>query len=403
MSINKGINLPKAKKTNINLIKKVIYQYSPISRAEIATLLGLVPATITNNVAHLIEEGLVREVASEAVDETIIGRRPIMLETVPDYTYFIGLEISPRGLYMVITDLNGNLVIEKHTQLKIGEYDETMNAIYREVDAFILESGMDSDRIHAMGFGIPGIVNHKTGELKSTAWITWTNHHIERDLKNYFGMPVVVDNNVTTRAIAEGLFEDNRAESFAYLFVSQGIACPLMIKNSILSRKVAGAGELGHMAIEVDGPQCPRCGDYGCLDLYAAEVGIINRAKEKCAANQCNILKNIVEKRHKFGIEEVMEAAGEGDEEVLEILDSAVKYLAIGICNVIKFISPEMVVVDAYIMSNEAIKSKFLEYVDIHLSQNRWGKVEFVFKAFNAYGGALSAAGNAINQFIFNS
>ena len=402
MALLKGINLPEAKRRNINLIKKVIYQYSPISRAEIASMLSLTSATITNNVTTLINDGLVREIETETTEPNNVGRKPIMIEIVPDYNYVVGVEISPKGVFMAACDLTGKVLHKQRVEMQDDEYFHSINFLCESVEKFISGSRISKNKLLGVGVGIPGVIDHTTGEFKSRAWAVWKNHDIEKDLSQHLGLPVLVDNNVTARAVAEGLFDRTRPGTFAYLFVSRGIACPLMIQSSILSRKVAGAGELGHMSIETDGPLCPRCGDYGCLDLYAAEIGIIEKSIRAIKEGRSSMLAQI-ENPEEITISEVLDAARNGDEAIIEILDSAVKYLAIGICNIIKFICPELVVVDAYIMSLETLKDKFLDYVDVHLSQNSWGSVEFVFKPYDAYGGAVSAAGNAINHFVLDT
>lgn len=402
MTIQKGINLPAAKKRNINLIKKMIYQFSPISRAEIANMLSLTPATITNNVAILIADGLVRELESDN-EENNVGRKPIMLEFVSNSSYIIGLEISPKGFFLSLCNVKGEVLHKKRTEVIIEAYEKTVDDVCQIINAFIDESTIPKEEISAIGLGMPGLIDHNSGHFMSSAWEVWKNHDIQKDLQDKIGLQVLVDNNVTARAVAEGLFNKDRPSTFAYLFVSRGIACPLTIQSSVLNRKITGSGELGHMSIEVNGLKCPRCGDYGCLDLYAAEVGIIEKSANAIQNGETTILYKSKEDLRQLTIEEILEAGRQGDEKILEILDSAVKYLSIGICNVIKYISPEMVIVDAYIMTFEPLKSKFLGYVDFHLSQNRWGEVQFLFKPYDAYGGAVSSAGNAINHFLLSN
>ena len=85
--VEKGGNLPLIKQKNLSLIKKVIYQYSPISRIEIAQRLSLTSPTITTSVNPMIAQGLLRELPAfrNGQDaERTPGRRPVMLEFVPE-------------------------------------------------------------------------------------------------------------------------------------------------------------------------------------------------------------------------------------------------------------------------------------------------------------------------------
>lgn len=400
----KGINLPQAKKRNLSLIKEVIYQYAPISRMEISEILSLTPATITNNVNLLIETGLVHEVVSiGSANETTVGRKPIMLSYIQDARYAFGIEISPRGFFYLLCNLNGEVIKKGRIRMDHKDFTECLAGIEKTVNALKSEYNLSLDKIAGLGLGLPGFIDQKTGYLRNNVWISWKNRDIKKELTQCLGMPVCIDNNATVRAISEGFLEKNRPASFAYLFISRGIACPIMIQNSALSHKVAGAGEIGHMAIDIHGDKCDWCGDYGCLNTFTGETGIRRKCAAALSKNTESIMKLSAVNPENPTIEEIYAAAEQEDAMVWEILDQAARYLAIGICNVIKFISPELVVVDAYIMGLEKLRHKFLNYIDQHLAEGRWGDVKFVFKDFDEYSGAVGAAGYAIKSFVIEN
>lgn len=404
MPTKKGINLPQVKKRNLSLIKEIIYQYSPISRANVAEMLSLTPATITNNVSLLIESSLVREISLDDIpEENGVGRRPIMLEFIAESSYVIGIEISPRGVFLCLCNAIGNVIGQKKIKINYLNYEQCICDVASNIEVLIEDSKVPRNMITSIGVGIPGFIDHKTGFIKNGIWKEWQDKHVELDLHQKTGISVCIDNNATVRAVAEALFDKNRSATFAYLFVSRGICCPLMIqKNSDVSRMIAGSGELGHMSIDINGPKCEWCGDYGCLNTFTGESGIRKRCAEAIAMNADTILKDFAVNPENPTIEEIVLAALKEDKIVNDILDNAIKYLATGICNIIKFISPEMVIVDAYIMTIDQLKNKFLEYVEIHLAHDRWGEVKFIFKPFNEYGGAIGSAAYAIKSFIID-
>ncbi|MBI2851774.1 MAG: ROK family protein [Chloroflexi bacterium] len=52
------------------------------------------------------------------------------------------------------------------------------------------------------------------------------------------------------------------------------------MKNLIyitVSTGIGGAGEIGHMTIEVDGPRCA-CGNTGCLEVLASGTAVAREA-----------------------------------------------------------------------------------------------------------------------------
>ena len=93
----KGANLPMLKQRNNALVKKIIYQRSPISRSEIAQQLHLTAPTITACVNPLISAGLLLEsiVENPVSDDRPLGRRPALLEFVRDAYRLCGVELGP--------------------------------------------------------------------------------------------------------------------------------------------------------------------------------------------------------------------------------------------------------------------------------------------------------------------
>ena len=73
----KGSNLTIVKEKNLRLIRRILYEKSPISRAEIAQQMELSLPTITTNVARLLSAGILRELQTDA-DSSAPGRRPVL-------------------------------------------------------------------------------------------------------------------------------------------------------------------------------------------------------------------------------------------------------------------------------------------------------------------------------------
>ncbi len=404
MAVRRGINHTQAKKRNLAYIKEIIYQNSPVSRGEIADMLTLTPATITNNVALLLESGLVHEIHSDDIPEdSSVGRRPIMLEFVAEAKYIIGVEISPRGIFLSICNVCAEIIHESKIDGDFVNYKKTLSGVAAFIEASIMQAGIPRDKIAGIGVSAPGFIDRDTGYIRYGFLPEWENKNMAKDLSELVKLEVCVDNNASVRAIAEGLLEKNRPATFAYLFVSKGIACPLMIQNSVLSRRVTGAGEIGHMVIDVHGKKCERCGNYGCLETFAGEDAIKNECAEAIAKKAGTILTKIAADPKNPTIKEITIAASEGDKVVNDILENAIQYLVIGLCNIVKFISPEMVVIDAYIMVLDQLRDKFIRYFKEYLSENKWNKVELIFKPFNEFGGSRGSAALAIKNFILDN
>lgn len=399
--MSKGISFRQKNKKNISIIKEIVYENSPISRIDIANIISLTPAAVTKNVSLLIEEGLIHEIKSiDSNEENSVGRKPIMLEFIPDAKYVIGIELSRRGMYVIISNLIGETLYKKKMKLLNTDYDLILNDIVALIEEGIKTLNISRNKIAGIGVGIPGYIDRNSGYIKSGVWSKWENKKIGMDLSDKTGFEVCIDNNASVRAVAEVMFKKNTPDTFAYLFVSRGIACPLMIKRSVLSSEITGAGEIGHMTVDINGERCDLCGDRGCLDVYSSEIAIEKKCAEAMKKNNNMILKSIANNPDSPTIDEILEAVMKDDEIVLDVIDVAIEFLAASISNIIKFVSPQMVIVDSRIMKIHKIREKFLFYIENHLKENKWKKVEFIFKTYNEFDGAIGSAAYAIKNFI---
>lgn len=397
-----GSNLTKVKRHNSAFIKEIIYKYGPISRSQIAEMLSLTPPTITTNVSELLAAGVVEELGCERErEDTTPGRRPVDIDFVCDYAYFVGVEIAPRNRFICLTDLRGHVIVSKQQTSETSTYDDVLEEVVEQVEDIIALSGISRHRILAVGVGVPGFVESNPGVVRSFRRFDWTNRPLGDDLRKRLNMQVRVENNTRVRAIGEDLLgKKNRPDTFAYFFVSQGIACPLVIKNSIFSGTTAGAGEVGHMVMDLNGPKCDTCGNNGCLEAYSSEAAILKRCRGIMSAGVDTVLCSIVQDPEELTLEHVLQAMGCGDGIVISMVQTAVRYLAVAVANVINFISPQLIIVDAYIMKSQENKQFFMDILKTRLYGLNDTEVEIEFKEYDRLSGAKGAAAEAIKHFF---
>jgi predicted NBD/HSP70 family sugar kinase len=106
------------------------------------------------------------------------------------------------------------------------------------------------------------------------------------------------------------------------------------------------AGEIGHMTLLPDGPQCA-CGNRGCWETFVGPTAILNRVREAAQAGHTPILMSLPEvlgEARTIRMQHVFEAAARGEEAVRQVLDDVGRYLGIGIANLLNAFNPSMVV-----------------------------------------------------------
>ncbi len=98
------------KQLNRSLILNKIIESGKISRADLSKITGLNKATISVQVANLLDEELIVETREE---HTAIGRRPIMLSINKEAAYFLGIDLDYHTITYFISDLQGNIISEE--------------------------------------------------------------------------------------------------------------------------------------------------------------------------------------------------------------------------------------------------------------------------------------------------
>lgn len=400
----KGNNLPRIKITNQFLIREMIYRKGPISRIEVAEDLGLTLPTITTNVSMMIDKGLLREVPSP-VRTRSLGRHTMLVEMVPESRKYLGVEIRGTLRRAVLVDLKGNVIASASDDTMYPDYEKALKNAVELVRSIFAKKGIGPRNIEAIGLCTPGLVDPQSGLLVIHPGYQWEQKSIGEDFATDLGFkgPVYIENNAIARAFALSLFNPGKlkdASSFAYMYVSAGIACPLLNDARRHFGVVAGEGEVGHMVMNPDGPECA-CGNHGCLETYSSEVTILRKAKEAVENGRAPILAELAGPDNPT-MEQVLEAQKQGDAAVAAIIEEAVRYLGLAIANIDNFVKPECVAIECRLFDNLDNRELLMKEINRNLYRRTYNDYRFTFMKGDELSGARGAAAVAIKNDLEN-
>ncbi len=135
------------------------------------------------------------------------------------------------------------------------------------------------DQIDAIGVACPGPLSPSQGVIVRAPTLDLENFPIVKELQAVFNCPVILENDANAAALAEYEFGAGRgADSLAYVTVSTGVGCGIVLNGEIWQGAHEGAGELGHLHMADGGEKC-LCGRCGCLETYASGTAIAKFAK----------------------------------------------------------------------------------------------------------------------------
>lgn len=131
--------------------------------------------------------------------------------------------------------------------------------------AVAVPGGVDIERdIITHAPNIPGLQNKPLRSL------------LEKKLER----PVFLINDVRAATLGEQYFGMGKdSKDFICIFIGTGVGGGIVVDNKIVNGSKGGAGEIGHMSVDFEGPQC-RCGNKGCLEVFCGGFAIAEYAKK---------------------------------------------------------------------------------------------------------------------------
>jgi glucokinase len=270
------------------------------------------------------------------------------LELNPQKRYIIGVDIGGTNTRASVAEKDGRILSEGHRPTKAMDGpDESIPQIIDAIREAIENGKVSASDICGIGMGVPG--RHKTREgivLWSPNFKDWAGLQLLQPFRDAFGVPVFMGNDVNVAALGEFRFgAGSGVNSMVMLTLGTGIGGGIILDGKLWKGANEGAGEIGHQIINPNGRLCG-CGRYGDLESEANQGGIIERARRKIQMGRKTSLVHRVEGDPDALTPEIIaEAAFEGDELSLEVLQETGYFVGIGVANAINLLNPEMVVI----------------------------------------------------------
>jgi predicted NBD/HSP70 family sugar kinase len=307
-------------------IFRLIVSEGPIARASIAKQLGLSPATVTAVTRELIDQGLIR-VAESAPSG---GRPALLLELVGGAATAFGVKLAPDHVVGVRVDLEAEVLDAFE-----APFDPAAAGAVANLAATLrgwIDSLGDGPPLLGIGLGVSGVFDARTATLDSPI-LGWHDVPIAHELERELGLPVVVDNDVNTLAVAERIYgRGSDVENFFTVTIGRGVGLGIVANGDIYRGFRGGAGEFGHVCVDPGGRLCT-CGKRGCLETVVSDPALVLAARSR---------KTIGPRQ---GIAKLRELAAAGDFQARQIYQHAGETLGRAVADLVNVLSPELVLV----------------------------------------------------------
>lgn len=259
---------------------------------------------------------------------------------------FIGVDLGGTAIKAGIVDGEGNIIKKSNIATPVNEgFEGVTRAISRLIDNIIKDCEIDKKEIKAIGIGIPGPCSQE-GYVYVAVNLFWKDVPLGQKLEELTGYKVYVENDATVAAIGESVKGATVGiKNSVFLTLGTGVGGGIIINKNVYSGEHGIGSEIGHMIVGENDYDC-NCGNNGCLETFASATALIRYAKKLLVSNKDSMIIQKVKGNTDFiNAKTIFDCAKEGDPVALKAVNRLVKYLAIGIGNIVNILDPEIIAI----------------------------------------------------------
>ena len=259
--------------------------------------------------------------------------------------YFVGIDLGGTNIKSGVVDNEGGPMSSVSIETHADQGPESgLDFLVAAADQAVKASGLDWDRIAAVGLGSPGTMDLEAGMLLDPPNLPgWDNFPIRQRLADRIKKPVTFQNDANAASYGEfwvGAGKEHRSQVMFTL--GTGIGCGIVVDGMIIAGRHSHGAECGHIIIEMEnGRQCS-CGAYGHLEGYASATALVKRAHEALKRGESPSLLSSL-KHGELTSRAISTAADAGDPLARRLMRETARYLAVGAVSLMHTIDPDIV------------------------------------------------------------
>jgi glucokinase len=254
----------------------------------------------------------------------------------------IGVDLGGTKLLAGLVDRELGVVRRERRAAPTRDPETLLAAVVDAVEA--VRAGAD---VRAVGFGIPCLIDVETGVAVSSTHLPLAGVPFARVMAERLGLPAYVDNDANLALLAEHAHGAAAgATNAVMLTLGTGIGGGVVIDGGLYRGSRGAAGELGHMVVWADGPDCgPGCPSRGCLEAVASGTALARAARRAADAHPDRGLGRALAAGREVDGPLVTELARAGDPSARAVLADIGRWLGIGLVNLANIFNPDVIVI----------------------------------------------------------
>ncbi len=210
------------------------------------------------------------------------------------------------------------------------------------IEAKIQEKNITKEEVAGVGIGVPGPVRDD-GTVLRCVNLGWGVFNVEEEVEKLLGLPAKVGNDANMASLGEMWQGGGKGfSSIVMVTLGTGVGGGIIINGKMLYGVNGAGGEIGHICVDDDETETCGCGKKGCLEQYTSATGITRMAER--ALNNTDRASKLRSVQY-ISAKEIFDAAKEGDDLALELVEAHGKTLGKALASVACVCDPEAFVI----------------------------------------------------------
>ncbi|MDQ3588704.1 MAG: ROK family protein [Actinomycetota bacterium] len=259
-------------------------------------------------------------------------------------TASIGVDLGGTNIRAAVFDEGMEILGRSEMPTRAQEDpDDVIRRIAACVREALDRTSIAAGDVAGVGVGAAGLTDWRSGVVVLASNLGWRNVPLKERLEQELdGLRVEVDKDTNAAALAEARLGAGREfRHFLYVTAGTGIGGGLILDGALYRGATGGAGDIGHVVVDPDGPLCG-CGGYGHVEVFSSGAGMVNRAREMLADGaQAATSAMAVEG---LTTETIFELAKEGDAVATQVVETAGRALGLALADYVNLNNPEAIV-----------------------------------------------------------
>ena len=259
--------------------------------------------------------------------------------------YRIGVDLGGTNIAVGVVDESCAIVGRASVKTMLPRpAEEIVKSMAEAVRLAMKNAGVTLAEVEEVGIGSPGLIDPEQGTVIYANNLQFQHVPLTSLLEQEIHKPCRLLNDANAAAYGEYLAGAGKGvKNLVMVTLGTGIGGGVIYNGKIYSGSHIAGTEPGHMVIVTNGFPCS-CGRMGCWETYASVTALIRQTRQMMYAEPDSKMWDICGgDLSAVNGKTAFDAMRQGDEAGTRVFNRYVKFIAVGVANLINLYDPDVI------------------------------------------------------------